>query len=206
MFSTGIVISQNKETDKGFFVTTGILYNSEKIDSDPKFTTEGMNISFGFGYDFESITINLLTDIMLFERIRYQGYGYSREVQINKADNLGMEINLGIKLVNGRIFDLVLPIGGSIRFSDFEVTHDDERKFQYAYINVESGLIFLWHFTPFFAVCLPFNIGYPVYKESKFENYSEKDYEVFHYSFGFGFQINLSKYFGSLFQGRQNTK
>ncbi|MDR1469360.1 MAG: hypothetical protein LBT00_08720 [Spirochaetaceae bacterium] len=189
------VFAQNKGTDKGFFIAIGGLYNSEKIDSDPKFTTSGMNITSCFGYDFESITINLVTDMMLFERVEYQGWGYSRDVQMKTADNVGVGVNLGIKLVNGRVFDIILPIGCLIRGSEFEVKHDEERKFEYMYINVESGLILSWHLSNFFAVYVPFNIGYPVYQDSKVENYAKKDYEVFHYSFGIGFQINYSNIF-----------
>jgi hypothetical protein len=204
--SAGVVFSQNKETDRGFFITTGTLYNSEKIDSDPKFTTGGMNITFILGYDLGSVTINVLMDAMIFERVKYQGYGYSRDVQIKSADNLGLGGNLGIKLINGRIFDIILPIGGLMRFSRFEVKHDEERKFQYAYINVESGLILSWRLSNFFAVYVPFNIGYPVYKKSSVENYAQKDYEVFHYSFGIGIQINYSNMFSSILHHQRGTE
>ena len=184
-----IISAQNKETDKGFFTTVGVLYNSENIDPDPKFTTNGMNMTIGLGYDFESVTINLLFDSMLLEKIEYQGYGYSRDVQIKGGNNIGLGVNLGIKLLNGRVFDVLLPVGCLLRFSSFEVTHDNERKFEYMYINGESGLILSWRLSKALAVYVPLNIGYPVYKNSKVENYSQKDYEVFHYSFGIGFRI-----------------
>jgi hypothetical protein len=204
--SAGVVFSQNKATDRGFLVTVGTLYNSEKIDSDPKFTTDGMNITMGLGYDFGSITINVVMDTMIFERVEYQGYGYSRDIQIKSADNFGLGVNLGIKLVDGRVFDILLPIGGLMRFSEFEVKHDKERKFEYAYINIESGLILSWRLSNFLALYVPFNIGYPVYKKSKVENYAQKDYDVFHYSFGIAFQINYTNIFSSILRDQQRTE
>jgi hypothetical protein len=190
--SVEVAFTQNKETDKGFFVTAGFLYNSEKIEPDPQFATSGMNMAVGLGYDFEPVTINLLFDFMLLERIEYQGYGYSRDMQIKGGNNIGLGVNLGIKLLNGRVFDILLPVGGLFRFSGFEVRHDSERKFEYAYINVESGLVLSWRLSKMFAVSVPLNIGYPVYKNSTVENYAQKDYEVFHYSLGIEVHILIN--------------
>jgi hypothetical protein len=188
----GICFPQNEKTDRGFLVTTGVLYNSEKIDSDPQFNIGGMNYAIGLGYDFEPVTINLQLDFMLIEQVEYQGYGYSRNPQITKGDNGGLGLNLGIKLVNGPVFDVILPLGFLFRSNSIELTHDNERKFKYTYLNIESGLILLWHLTKSFAVYVPFNIGYPVSQKSEVENYAKNDYDVLHYSFGIGFQINCS--------------
>ncbi|MDR2601621.1 MAG: hypothetical protein LBC53_04120 [Spirochaetaceae bacterium] len=188
-FSVGIVFARerdNEETGKSFFITSAFLYNYEEIGPDPKFNTAGINWAIGLGYDFGPVEVNLLIDSMLMEEVMYQGYGYSAYVQIKDAHNSGLGLNAGIKLLNGRIFDIILPAGVLAHSSRFEIEHDNERKFQYTYINIETGLMLSWRLSKYHAIYVPFNIGYPVYKDSKAENYTKKDYEVFHYSAGLG--------------------
>jgi hypothetical protein len=188
------IVSAEENSDKGFFIFAGFLYNYEKTGPDPKIEHSGLNISAGLGYDFERIAVNFLFDNNLIDRITYIGYGYGN-LKIKDGRNAGFGVNIGYKLLNGPVFDLTIPVGVLFRLSGVNVEHGDEKKFSYQYLNVESGLMPSIKLSRTFMLLLPFNIGLPVglpvYKNYNFVNYTERDFDIFNFSVG----INLRRTF-----------
>jgi hypothetical protein len=175
----GVVFAQKSGqydmvSDRGFFISWGLLYSHEKIEPNPVFESNGLSGTFGLGYDFGRVSLNLAAEYMLVSLVEYQGYGYDRNPQIKESNNMGLGLNIEIKILNGGIFDITVPVGGLLRFSGFNIKHDTEKTFRYVYLNMESGLIFSWRISRNYMVFVPVNIGYPVYKGSKFDvlNYS----------------------------------
>jgi hypothetical protein len=175
----------------------GVSYDYMNIDSNPKFETNGMGVFLGLGYDFNRITLNLNVDLMILAMTRYQGYGYSNSVDIKKASYIGAGLNLGYKIINGKVFDLTIPLGVYLRSSRFEVHHDNDRKFKYFFVNAESGLMFSWLLSNKtenlskrrMMFVIPGTIGYPLYKTNTVENYPSNSFTVLNYSIGFGWRI-----------------
>jgi len=184
-------------SDKGFTLSSGLLYNCEGIKNDPSLQSRGLNIAVILGYDFGRVSMNFGFDVFLLSYINYTGYGYSHDVEIKNPGNAGFMFNLGIKLINSSVFDLILPVGVLFRLSDTTVFHDNERRFTYFYLNVESGLAFsfclLRTTNSLMFLSLPFNIGYPVYKKSKIKNYSDNGFNVLNYQAGFYLQFTFRK-------------
>jgi len=172
-------------SDKGFYVYVGLGYGFEKIDPDPKITYNGLNGLIGLGYDFGGrISIDLSIEYMLLAGISYTGYGYSIP-KIENGLNGGIGADLGIKLINNKTIDLILPLGVLFRVNRLEVTQDNKKKFSYTYLNLESGLIASFRLGKSFYLTLPFYIGYPVYKNLNVTNYTKKDFDVINFSIGF---------------------
>ncbi|MDR1231309.1 MAG: hypothetical protein LBK61_07905 [Spirochaetaceae bacterium] len=183
---TGIVPAQEnraKLTDKGFFIDVGLLYNYENIEPDPIVENSGINMLLGLGYDFGGINIQLFITPWLLTKIKYSGYGYGSNAEIKEGDNNGIGFNIGLKLMNGAIFDITLPVGVLFRRSFLTVQHGDTKEFEYAYLNIESGLVLSFGYKPL-TIVIPFYAGYTVQKNSETTNYTKKDFDVMHFNIG----------------------
>lgn len=183
---TGIVSAEEnriKQTDKGFFIDVGLLYNYEKIGPDPAVGNNGINMLLGLGYDFGGINIHLFMTPWLFSQIEYSGYGYGSNGEIKDGNNNGVGFTIGIKVINGNIFDVTLPLGVLFRSSSITVQHGDEKEFEYTYLNIESGLVLSLGSKPL-TIVMPFYAGYTVEKKNEAVNYTKKDFDVMHFYIG----------------------
>jgi hypothetical protein len=179
-----------KMTDKGFFIDVGILYNYENIEPDPVVQNSGINMLLGLGYDFGGINIQLFITPWLLTEIKYLGYGYGSNAEIKEGDNNGIGCNIGLKLMNGTIFDVTLPIGVLFRRSSITVQHGDTKEFEYTYLNIESGLVLSFGYKPL-TIVIPLYAGYTVLKNSETTNYTKKDFDVMHFNVGLYLRITF---------------
>jgi hypothetical protein len=190
-----------KNPDKGFFVFSGLLYGYEKITPDPVIETNGLNLQVGFGYDIGRINFNLLVEYTLIglveaEYITYLGYTN----ELKPLINLSAGFNMGIKILDGNMFDIAVPIGvlfhiTTLKINEYysnEYSPDIIREFGYYYLNVESGVILSLRLSNMYSIFLPFYIGYPVYKTMAAVNYSAaEDYKVLNFSAGLCFKLTF---------------
>ena len=178
-------LSDEEISDKGFFILYGVLYNYEKIESDPVWTINGMNGVLGTGYDFGKISINLTLGYMLLSLIECQYYTASGEHTIESGYNFSIMLNMGIKIIDGAILDLTFPMGIMANVSQYTLKNANIAKdFLYTYLNIESGLVLSLRCFKHIYLEIPFNIGYPVYKVSEISNYPKHEYTPFNYSIG----------------------
>jgi hypothetical protein len=184
--------AENAPSDRGFFVFAGLLYDYKKIKPDPQFESSGLSGLLGLGYDFDRITVNLKCDYMMLSLIRYTGLGHGTP-SIKDSFNGGIGVDIGVKVVNGDIFDLTIPAGVSARFSGYTVEHGNEREFKYTCIAIESGLMLSLRLTGDLVAFVPFYIGVPVYKKSTVTGYTQTDFDVFGFSMGLGIRQTFGK-------------
>jgi hypothetical protein len=97
--------------DKGFFLESGILYGYSHFSPDPLIENNGVNVLFGLGYDFGKVELALNFDVGLAHKIKYTGWGYGSAVKIDEWTDAGIDLNAGIKIYNGQVFDFIVPLG-----------------------------------------------------------------------------------------------
>jgi hypothetical protein len=156
-------------SDHGFFLTIGYLYAHEGIsNSNPEWTNNGLNLLFGLGYDFGRIYLNASFDIMTLSTVKckYLTY-YGNNFSIKGGIDFGAEGDIGFKLIDGKIFDLAIPVGVMYRLNTLKDNGD--RDFQYSYLNIESSLKLSFRCSKSIFIDIPFNIGYPLYKSKGFD-------------------------------------
>ncbi|MDR2793559.1 MAG: hypothetical protein LBB61_07830 [Treponema sp.] len=175
-------------SDKGFYMNTAVLYDYVKLSPDPKVESHGLGFSLGVGYDFGLATLGLDVDMDLLSLVTYAGYGYSNP-SIDSFTNVGIGVNTGIKVYNGKIFDFIIPVGVMGRINTLEVTHDNKREFNYIYLAVASGSLLSWRLTDSLYLQIPTKIGYPFLKNQRFTNYPNKDFDALICSAGLNLKI-----------------
>jgi hypothetical protein len=174
---------QEEDSDRGYFIDAGILYNYENISSNPKIENSGISYLLGLGYDLGDVNVHLYFTPMLSTEVKYTGDDNGGGNDVNDVYNVGVGLNVGIKLINGRAFDVTLPIGILFRTSTLKVGQGDEKDFTYSYINIEWGLVLSWSFDSI-TLLVPFYVGYPISKTNDVKNYTKKDFAVTHYNIG----------------------
>jgi hypothetical protein len=175
--------------DKGPYMNAAALYNYVKLSPDPEIESHGAGFSLGFGYGFGRVTLELDMDIDLLSLVSYAGYGYSNLARIDSFINAGVGINTGIKVYDGKNFDFIVPVGVTGRINNLEVTHDNKRKFNYMYLNAETGVLLSWRIADSLYLQVPAKIGYPFLKNQTFLNYANKSFEALTYSGGLNLKI-----------------
>jgi hypothetical protein len=165
--------------DKAFYIQPGLDYEYESIKNDPEWRMNSMFLDSEFGYDFGnrlSINASLGLGMLTRAQCEYWKYvGYSSKFTYNMGLRLGL--NMGVKILNTNRFDIVLPVGILFAYDDYGIQNKEKEDFTYKYLNVESGLQFIFRCNNRLAVVVPFNVGYPVYKKLNASNYDRSSFD-----------------------------
>lgn len=201
---------------RGFFLDFGVLYNFEHLEDSPKFNAHNLLLEIGGGYDFGRIIARLYGNFgFLLGGYAYWSNGTEPILEGLNASIGKFGIEAGIKIIDTNLFDLAIPIGLLFNWTTYTQKNPSytsnknpyDRKWEYDYMNIQSGIDIKFSLGRHFSLCIPLSIGYPLVKDYTYKEilrgnvvwsdtesstYSDKnDVSVLSFSAGIAIRGNL---------------